>query len=247
MDTPTLTNYLPFTVYTNLGKLIEYRKLELVSGDATKIAGGKPRAGVLLSQEDFTPAIQYNGYIMIEAKDGPQRERRHPKGMAPGTKNKLVKTIIILLDKDSTYVSAAQQFVKLLNHVPKIKEPERDFNMDILLITYDSLGTNILNKFDEYTTLGSENAGYIRILPYEYKLFTSERMKHKSIPPSRVITREEEKKVVAELFADKKDLPKMRVIEPVAVWLGAEVGDMIEELIPSEAAGVETKYRVVRS
>jgi DNA-directed RNA polymerase subunit H (RpoH/RPB5) len=239
------TFYLSYAVYNNLIKMLSYRHLDLVSGDATNLVGKS--TAMILNKADFLQVIQYNGYIILEAKDAADKDRRYPRGMSATCKDLPIKTYILLLDKDSQHVDSAQNFLKLMNHVPTIKHDDRPFNMDILFITYYSLGNNILNKFDDFITPGTlATIGYIRILPYLYDLFTSERMKHKSIPECRILPKPEEKRTLQDLFTERRVFHKMRVIEPVAVWLGAEIGDIIEQKILSEICGIETGIFLVK-
>ena len=64
--------YLPYRIYINIIKCLEYRNLELVSGDLTNLNGNKK---TLLTYDEFVPTIQYHEYIMIEAKDKPEKDR----------------------------------------------------------------------------------------------------------------------------------------------------------------------------
>jgi hypothetical protein len=159
---------LVYNVYSNLVKLMSCRNLKLVSGDLTSVSGDEKSKTKLLEQDNLTATIQYNGYIMLEACDSDNKDRRFIKSFHPSVKTKPVKTIFILIDKHSFYVKAAQEFVKLLNKVPGIKEPEREYNMDILIISYDPPGSNITNKLSDYASLGSQDAGYIRFFTYDY-------------------------------------------------------------------------------
>ncbi len=61
-----------------------------------------------------------------------------------------------------------------------------------------------------------------------------------------LISKPEEKEILNNLFTGKKNLPKIKKTDVIIIWLGAEIGDIIEVLMPSEASGIETKYLVVR-
>jgi DNA-directed RNA polymerase subunit H (RpoH/RPB5) len=233
------SHFLPRRVYDNLYELIKHRHLELVSGDVTGLVKNS-------EPEEFVSALQYYGYIILEAKDAAHKDRRYPKRMHRHTRSLPVKTLFILLDINSTYVTAASEMVKLMNLVPGIKETQREYNMDIILIPYDIPGSNITNKLAEYSFIGDENNGYIRIDVYKYALFTSNKMTHISACPSRIISRKEEEELLAQTHSNKVDLHRMRSSEAVAIWLGAEVGDIVLQEPPSEASGVETIYFLVR-
>jgi DNA-directed RNA polymerase subunit H (RpoH/RPB5) len=227
-------------VYDNIQEVIKYRNLELVSGDVTKVLSGT-------GDDAFVNSVQYSGYIMLEAKDGEAKDRRHPKSMHSGTRSFGTKTIFLLLDQNSTHMNSASNFASLLNRVPGIKESRRDYNLDIIVIPYQNPGSNILNKMAEYTFIGAENNGYVRLQLYRYAWFTSNKMEHVSVTPARIISRTEEQKLCNDIHANKTSMKNIRVSDPVAFWLGAEIGDVILQESPSEATIIEPIYMNVRA
>jgi len=218
-----------------------------VSGDLTKISKAAPDENGLLKQGDFTTAIQYNGYIMMEASDTPEKSRRVINDMHPETGKKPTKTILVLLDQYSNHTDSAQDFNKLLNKLPNIGSSHLEHNMDVIIIPYENPSSNIVNKLLEHTSNGSEDSGYVRFMLYSYAFFTSNKMKSSSIAPSRILSKKEEKEVDGGILARRSAYSKIRVIDVVAVWLGAEIGDIIEEDIPSESSGIGRNYRLVRA
>jgi DNA-directed RNA polymerase subunit H (RpoH/RPB5) len=237
---------LSYRVYKNLSALLSCRKLELVSADLTKISSKKIKDGELLDEEEFTSAIQYHGFIMIEAKDTPTKDRRHPKGMHESAKKMPTNTILVLLDQYSNFTAAAQNFVKLLNRIPGINDTSRDHNMDIIIIPYKEPGSNITNKLAEYADNGTDKGGYVRFNIFRYAYFTSNKMNSILVSKSQILPRELEEEALKKMHTTQSAHGKIRVIDVVSVWLGAEIGDMIQEDIYSESSGIERNYRFVR-
>jgi DNA-directed RNA polymerase subunit H (RpoH/RPB5) len=234
--------YLSYRVYKYLREFMKYRKLEIIS----KSSGENSDGDAIIGQKEFTQNIQFVGHVIIETKDADDKDRRYPKNMHPSTLKKPIKTIFVLLDRYSTSISSAQHFTQLLMKIPNIKSKEVDHNMDIIIIPYQTPGTNITNKLGEYTYLGDSKKGFIRFMMYEYSYFTSNKMKSINVVPSRIILREEEAGVLDEIKCSRPALSKAKISETVCVWLGAEIGDIIEEDIPSEASGISRNYRWVR-
>lgn len=223
-------NYLPFTIYQNIQKLLTYRKLVL--HDESKKNG-------FLTQESFIKKIQYDGYILIECVDAPEKRRRIAYNIP------LIKTFIIIFDLESSYLETPAEFVKLMNKIPSFTENYK-FNMDIILVPYNPFSIHFTKKINSYITEETDKKGFIHIYVYDYSYFSSERPKHKFIPRHRICSIEEEKEILKSLFTKKIDLPKIRINDVMCVWLGAEIGDIIEILFPSECSGYEPKFMVVR-
>lgn len=235
-----------YRVYKNLFELAVYRNLEIISGDLTEISQKKLSPGESLDENDLINSIQREGYIMLEAKDTPEKKRKLIKGMNLYTENIPTKTIFALLSRRSEFTTAAAKFDKLLVKIPDIKSGSADFNLDIIIITYEDQKSNITNKFAKYAHAGSNNEGYVRLILHTYKMFTSNKMKSLNVSPGRILSEVETKNTLKELKIKKVDLPKKRVIDVLCVWLGAEIGDVIEEDVDSEVTGVEVRYSYVR-
>src|ERR1700678_4255384 len=129
--------YLPYTIYQNLQKFLIYRKLELVSGSIyseSKKAKSAIKTDVFMDQDEFIKSIQYYGYILIETRDAPTKDRRFNKNVSVINRKKLVKTFILLLDINSIYSQTSQNFSKILNRIPEFDTLEKKHNMDIIVI-----------------------------------------------------------------------------------------------------------------
>jgi DNA-directed RNA polymerase subunit H len=239
--------YLPYLIYQQLEKFLTSRGLQLVAG--SQYAESKKTASQntsYLSQEDFTKNIQYYGYVQIEAKDAPTRDRRFRKTVAKSARSKPVRTFILLLDIASVYAKTTTQFAKLLERIPGFTDTKRAFNLDIIVISKDELSVHFEKKIASLVSDGDELSGFIQITPFKYSMFSSNKLEYLLVPTHRIVSKEEEKAILERLMVDKRDLPKIRKGDAIAVWLGAEIGDLIDIDRPSEAAGIEKKYCVVR-
>jgi len=245
-DDRKFNRYLPFVIYQNIQKLLEYRKLDLVEGVSYETKKIKKHLNKFVDHDEFVKDIQYHGYILIEAKDKPEKERRFAASISAINKKREVKTFIILYDLNSIHTKSSGDFVKSLNKIPGFDSVDRDYNMDILIINHEELNLHLMKKVDFYTTEGTASNGFIHLFPYQYKHFSSDRMKHVLIPPHEIIPKEIEKKTMSELRNEKRDLPRIRKVDAVAIWLGADTGEIIMAKMNSEAAGIETKYLLVR-
>lgn len=246
MDSDNIKNigFLPYTIYKNLAKFLEYRQLDLVAGaiyaDTKK---DTKKIEKFLEESEMITKMQYYGYILIEANDKPSKDRRIKLSV---NKNRPVKTYILLIERNSAHLKTSQNFVKLLNRIPGFSETKTDHNMDVIIITHNILSVYSDKKVKLYTFEGDENKGFIHIHSYKYVNFTSERPKHKLVAKHRIISRDEENEILKTLHTDKINLPKILLSDPMSVWLGVEVGDIIEAQMPSEATGIEIKYLVGR-
>jgi DNA-directed RNA polymerase subunit H (RpoH/RPB5) len=235
---------ISYRVYKNLFELVKYRKLRMTSGDLTELSGSNPE---MLEENDLINVIQKEGYIMLGAEYTEKKVKKLIPGMHPSTVNLPTKTIFVLLNERSVHTSSANNFEKLLNKIPDINSSGNQFNMDILVITSDQQKSGITNKPGKFSHIGSESEGFVRITMHNYSMFTSNRMKNVAVSPAKILSQKNAKQIVRELNISKLNLPKMKVNSVVAVWLGAEVGDIVKEIMDSEATGQELKFMYVKS
>lgn len=237
--------FLPYVIYQNIEKFAQYRKLELVSG-AIYPENSKTKVNIYLPQDEFTKNIQYYDYILLEYKDSPEKERIFTKQVPPGARSKSVATFIFILNINSSYAQSSQNFMKGLNRIPDFDNKERPQNLDIIIISHNELNIHLTKKLELSIFEGSSEAGYIHIHPYKYLYFSSERPLHYLSMPQRILSKKEADTVLEQLYTTKKNLPKIRKTDVIAVWLGAEIGNIIEVKMLSEISGIETKYLLVR-
>lgn len=240
--------YLPSVIYKNLELLLKYRKLNLVSG-SIPLDSKKPSKPLnsFLGDIDFIKTIQFDGYVLIEASDQPDKIRKYSKDISE--KNKLydTKTYILLIDMDDRYTQKSQDIGKLLSKIQGFTDVEYSHNIDMLIITKEKLSLYIMKKIDKIITNGDDMHGFIRIFTYQYMHFTSERPLHKLTAPHRILSPEEEVKVLEELNTEKRNIRKIHHNDAIAIWHGAEIGNIMEVLLSSEVCGTELIYLVVRA
>ena len=69
--------------------------------------------------------------------------------------------------------------------------------------------------------------------------------KHKLVPKHEIMTEEEISKEFSDVDYKFKDLPKIKVNDPVAESIGAKPGDILRITRKSQTAGEFVTYRIV--
>ena len=69
--------------------------------------------------------------------------------------------------------------------------------------------------------------------------------KHMLVPKHEIMTEEEISNEFSDVDYDFKDLPKIKVNDPVAKSIGAEPGNILRITRESQTAGVFVTYRIV--
>jgi DNA-directed RNA polymerase subunit H len=68
---------------------------------------------------------------------------------------------------------------------------------------------------------------------------------HILVPAHEILKKEEAERILKTLNIEKEQLPKIKVDDPVAVEIGAKVGDIIRIIRESPTAGKSVAYRLV--
>jgi len=114
--------YPPLEVYKNLHHFLKNRDLELVLG--YRLAGTKKVPQInphkYLGDQDFIKNIQFDKFIMVEAKDLPSKDRRYNKNVPKYCSTIPTRTFIIILDRQ-TEVIKATELQKVWIKIPDIK------------------------------------------------------------------------------------------------------------------------------
>jgi DNA-directed RNA polymerase subunit H (RpoH/RPB5) len=174
-----------------------------------------------LKSRDKWADLTIHGYELLEAKGGDS-----------------IHVLVALMDINSPHVINAASFEKFMKIIGKhIREKTISMaNIDMMVVTHAPLGTNVTNKFSEYEA---------SIKNHPYKMFTSNRLNHDSVPNQRILSIDERRDIMEINHTSLRELARIKITDPVVVWLGAKQGDVIEELTDSEVSGIETKYRFV--
>lgn len=69
--------------------------------------------------------------------------------------------------------------------------------------------------------------------------------RHALTPKHALLSPERAEQVLAEYHATAAEMPKMYDTDPMARYIGAKAGDMVEVVRPSITSGLSTAYRVV--
>lgn len=249
--TKIVVQYLPTIVHGNVKKFLEHRQLELVAGSISKRKAqkveSKTKKSEFLDDSSFTKVIQIDGYVVIEAKDSDKKDRHFRKQIDEVNRKRPTFTYIVIIDMESKYASASPEFVNLMKRIPEFDHEKRENNMEIIIISQSVLSSHIQKKINLYTNDGTKTAGFCHISSYPYHIFTTYLLDpdHSMVPPHRIISKEEEDELLKSTYSEKKCMPKISINDPPVVWIGGEVGDIIEIKLPSESTGIELNYRVV--
>jgi DNA-directed RNA polymerase subunit H (RpoH/RPB5) len=234
-----MTRYLPYTIYLNLMKFLEYRNLKFLGN---VIKGNSKDNSNVLTESKFIEIIQIDHYITIAAED--MSARRFSIYTHPATHKHITYTYIIIIEPDGPASTTSSSFERMIKNIPHMSSSKKNFNIEILVISKELLKTNIEKKLTPMITHGSETEGFVYIHNYMYRVFSMIIPEHILIPKHRILNVEETSLVLKELNAKKSDLPKILRSDPNAIWLGAVIGDVLEIIQHSESTGGDIIYRV---
>lgn len=255
--------YTPFEVYKNLPNILGYRNLELSNGNFTSKVSkskkeakpkkepnskkepnlSKPPVQGWLTEQFFMELVQWERFCIVEARDLPSKDRRHPKSH-PHAQTLKVKTFFIILDKDFDANSA--DIAKMLGKLPDIESSNSNFNIDCIIISEDYLTIYSKKKMESYEKPGSETSGYVTITNQLHTLFMHDIFKRPSMPKFRIVPRPEEETIMQELLINKANIEKKSSKDPEMIILGALPNDLIEIIAFNENTAQMIRYGVVR-
>lgn len=236
--------YPPLEVYKNIYHLLQNRNLELVFGSMIAGSSKTKSSKNYLSDDDFIKNIQFDKFIIIEAKDTVSKTRRYRKTVHSSCHNKPTRTFIIILDRQTEAIKSPY-LQKILMKLSDIKSTTRKFNMDVILITENTLTNHPIKKLQEFQTNGSDDIGYIHFTHKIYTLFIMNIFDHVSVPKHKILSHQDAEKVIKQLSIKKTQLPKITQLDSVSVFLGAIPDDIIEIETFNENSGLERRYRLV--
>lgn len=138
--------------------------------------------------------------------------------------------LIYLFDKNSKYVTSSTDMKSLLH---KIKNP-----CHVILITYQPL--NVYHK----KAIASQK--HLRVNVYRHEIFDLVIPDGPLCYPHRIMSKDEVLHLTNEdLCCGVINLPKIMDDDPQCIWIGAEVGDVIEIKMLTDITGETLMYRVV--
>lgn len=137
--------------------------------------------------------------------------------------------LIYLFAKDSKY-NSSQDLKRLLS---KIKEPS-----DVIIVSDAPLKT--------YSIRAIQTFKHLRVKTYLHENFDLIIPQGPLCYPHRILSHEEVDRLLNnELCCGLINLPKILLEDVQCIWIGAEVGDVIEIKMLSEITGESVQYRVV--
>jgi DNA-directed RNA polymerase subunit H (RpoH/RPB5) len=172
-------------------------------------------------KDTFIEKIQQKGYIVINTTD---QNKNH--------------VTIVLVKENTEYATKA---VALESLVKALDYTTGDKMHHLMIISEGAVNTVIKNKIDALHTNNSKRM--ISMYPYDvFKVVLPESVK---VPPHRILPAEEAQMVLQQLKCEKTSLPKILVTEPIMIWIGAKVGDIIEITRFSQNTKESIAYRIV--
>jgi DNA-directed RNA polymerase subunit H (RpoH/RPB5) len=143
-------------------------------------------------------------------------------------KNK--KVLIYLFDKNSRYTQVSQDLKKLLNTIKQ--------SCTIMLIVYKDLNVYCRKTIAKFK--------YLDIITYRQEIFDLIIPNGPLCYPHRKLSREEVLKLFNdELGCNLYNISKIMDEDSQCIWIGAEVGDVVEINMLSDISGHCVQYKVV--
>lgn len=240
------TNKNLSNIYNNIYEYINYRNLQPID---------KKLSNVIVNE-----IIQSNKYIIIRAinKDFPNNQIKEleeylnkfysftktkkkitdPKNALGSRQNIDFENLqiinIILLHDITDYASKTVEFKKLISLV---KYPFGE----IIAISKTHFSAHV-NK--QIVLLSTNNC---EIFNYPYSIFSLIVPNHILTPKHKLLTNSEVEELINKnLICNKNDLPIMRFHEPMRIWIGGKVNQIVEIERPSEVTLLTPYYRIIK-
>jgi DNA-directed RNA polymerase subunit H (RpoH/RPB5) len=196
-----------------------------------------------MNKDEFMKTIQYQGHVIVEARDTKDRQRKM-RVVAPELRKLPVQTFVVIFDETDTYTRAPEYRTLMESLFKKIDRKKHN----VEIITSSRYAPSVFLR-KAINTLenpkGSAGMGYVRIFPRLYVSMRNINPLHDNAPKCRILSESEENEVLDTLFIDKKMLPRIFEDDGMPIWYPAEVGDIVEEMHISESVGLEKIYRIV--
>lgn len=217
--------YPPYSAYRNLPAFLEQRGL---------ITEHK-----WLEREKFIQVIQLNGYVLVTATDAPGRYRRTPLPMGLP-----LVTCIAVMDRTSPQIEKTDSFVRFLKSIPEYKKPVN--NLDILVLTENEISTHIARRVESDMRSAPEDKPRIRVQFHKFDKFKVDQSRHVLAAKHSVLTEDEETELLSRERISKDQLPKITRDDAKCIWIGAEPGEIVRIVAPTETTITRCSYRLVR-
>lgn len=168
-----------------------------------------------LKRDEFSKIMQKNEYILINGKK----------------KNEKTLIYILIINYNSKYSSQTSNMLKIL------KKIYNNSKTDVFIFTDNPLTIYIRKSFKQFPIFNFHN--------YLFKHFIIEIHKGPLCSKGCILSEEKFKEIQKYIKTDRLSLPKIKITDPQVIWLGAEIGQVIEFTPISPISGVRKSYRVV--
>ena len=230
------SDYPPLIAFKNFHILEKYRQLELIPSrkDFTKF-----------SDEDIISHLQNSGFLMMEARHKKNATtRRLPNRFHKSCKEFTTKTFIILIEKENNKgVMATDTIVKILNSIPGIKLKQRDFNIDIIIISENDFSTFVMKKLNEYKSSGGTEFGYIDVCLFKHVDLLFDKFEYCMVALHEIVPEELIKKVYEDVCSTPGNFPKILEKDAICKLIGARTGDVVKITNKHNTSGLKIEYR----
>jgi DNA-directed RNA polymerase subunit H (RpoH/RPB5) len=136
---------------------------------------------------------------------------------------------IYLFKEDSSYINSTSNFKKLMDRYNKPS--------NIIMFTKQELSVYRKKTIKLYKNINVKN--------YLHKHFIIELNKGPLCSKHTILTSEETREVCYDLMAHAHKLPSIFQDDPQAIWIGAEINDVVKIESISEITGKSLHYRIV--
>jgi DNA-directed RNA polymerase subunit H (RpoH/RPB5) len=168
-----------------------------------------------LTTDEFRKVMQYDQYIKIDCIDQ--------------KKNKPV--LIYFMSKNSKYAEQSHQFKKIIS---KITDPS-----DVIIVMENNPKLHITRAIISFHK-------HLSIFTYKHQNFSLVVPLGPLCYKHRILEKKEVYELLNnELFCNLVNLPKILVNDVQCIWIGAEIGDVVEITNYSDINGEYVYYRVV--
>jgi DNA-directed RNA polymerase subunit H (RpoH/RPB5) len=179
-------------------------------------------------------ALKWRKYLQVSIpknKDAFRKEMQFQEYTRLDYTNNSGKPVqIFLLAEAGKYDNSSQDLKRLL---AKIREPT-----DVILVSVDN--------FKVYSRRAIDIFKHLRVKTYLHENFNLIIPNGPLCYPHRIMSHDEVDRLLnEELCCQLINLPKILVEDVQCIWRGAELGDVIEIIMPSDISGYAIQYRVV--
>ncbi len=126
-----------------------------------------------------------------------------------------------------------------LNEMKKIMKNFKKYEGEIILITHAQISNAVLKTLNELYEFSLVN--------FKYALFKIVFPKHILCPKHSILSKDEEDQLLnKELYTIKNKLSIIKLNDPMCIWIGAKVNDVVKIERYSESVGLSYYYRIVK-